>query len=48
MDLGGDFVFGGYVPADGYPVDEAFQKCFGFDHSVGLREQFAEALQRLG
>jgi len=44
VDLGGDFVFGGGVPRDGDPVDEAFQECVGFDDSIGLREQFAEAL----
>ncbi|WP_292291937.1 hypothetical protein [Marivita sp.] len=46
MDLGGDFVFGGGVPRDDDPVDEALQECVGFDDSIGLREQLAEALQR--
>lgn len=48
MDLGGDFVFGGGVPADDDPVDEALQECVGFDDSIWLREQLAGALQRPG
>lgn len=48
MDLGGYFVFGGGVPRDDDPVDEALQECIGLDNSIGLREQFAEALQRFG